>query len=50
MVWPALTTIMQPSHEVGKLATQLLIDEIENGATTVQEKVLHTELLVRASS
>jgi len=50
VVWPALTTVMQPSHEVGKLATQMLIDEIENGATTIQEKVLHTELLVRAST
>ncbi|TPE44040.1 LacI family DNA-binding transcriptional regulator [Pontibacter mangrovi] len=50
VVWPALTTVMQPSFEVGKLATQLLIDEIEQKSTQHFHKVLSSELIVRSSS
>lgn len=50
VVTPSLTTIMQPSYEVGKLATQLLIDEIEGDGTILYEKVLNSELIIRSSS
>lgn len=50
VVWPSLTTVMQPSYEVGKLATQLLIDEIENKSTMFHQKILSTELIVRSST
>lgn len=50
VVWPPLTTIMQPSFEVGKLATQLLIDEIEGKSTEFQEKMLNSKLIIRSST
>jgi len=50
IVNPALTTIMQPSYEVGKVATQLLIDEIENEEKPFAEQVLNSELIIRMSS
>lgn len=50
VVSPALTTIKQPSYEVGKLATQLLINEIEDENTPFTEKVLRGELIIRSSS
>ena len=50
VVWPPLTTIMQPSYEVGKLATQLLIDEIEGKSIEFHEKILNSRLIVRSST
>ena len=50
VVWPSLTTVMQPSYEVGKLATQLLIDEIEGKSSEFQEKMLNSQLIIRTSS
>ncbi|WP_242923173.1 LacI family DNA-binding transcriptional regulator [Pontibacter liquoris] len=50
VVYPPLTTVMQPSFEVGKLATQLLIDEIEQKSSTFHQKVLSSELIVRSST
>ncbi|HEY0896628.1 MAG TPA: LacI family DNA-binding transcriptional regulator [Sphingobacteriaceae bacterium] len=50
VVWPPLTTIMQPSFEVGKVATQLLIDEIEHSTKIYHEKILNSELIIRSSS
>lgn len=50
VVWPPLTTIMQPSYEVGKLATQLLIDEIENNLIVFHQEILESKLIIRSSS
>jgi len=50
VVSPALTTVMQPSHEVGKLAAQLLIDEIENKSNTYEKKILKSKLIIRSST
>jgi DNA-binding LacI/PurR family transcriptional regulator len=50
VVSPALTTIQQPSYEIGKIATQLLINEIEDELTPFVEKVLAGELIIRSSS
>ncbi|MFA6278397.1 MAG: substrate-binding domain-containing protein, partial [Pedobacter sp.] len=50
VVSPTLTTIMQPSYEVGKIATQLLIDEIEHDNKEFVDQVLNSELIIRSSS
>jgi DNA-binding LacI/PurR family transcriptional regulator len=50
VVWPPLTTIMQPSYEVGKLATQLLIDEIEGKSLEYKDKILNSKLIIRSST
>ena len=45
MVHPQITTIEQPRYEMGKLAAQLLIEQIEQGATP-KHVVLQPRLLV----
>lgn len=50
VVSPSLTTVMQPSYEVGKLAAQLLIDEIENKSNTYEKRILKSELIIRSST
>lgn len=46
---PPLTTIRQPTHKVGVLATQLLIRAIEQPATQPQQILLGVELIQRDS-
>jgi len=52
IVSPSLTSVAQPTTEIGKMATSLLISQIEN--STIQHKpeviILKTELKVRESS
>jgi DNA-binding LacI/PurR family transcriptional regulator len=50
MVEPALTTVIQPGYEVGKLGMRILIDEIDSPATQFQQIRLRTQLIIRASS
>jgi len=52
LIEPAITTINQPSFEMGKQAAQILIDLIERKKTTVQPItiVLDTELIIRNST
>ena len=45
MVHPQITTIEQPRYEMGKLAAQLLIEQIEQGANP-RHVVLQPRLLV----
>ncbi|MFP4344652.1 MAG: LacI family DNA-binding transcriptional regulator [Anaerolineales bacterium] len=47
---PALTTVRQPSLEMGHQAARLLFDFIENQAVLSQPMILPTELIVRAST
>jgi DNA-binding LacI/PurR family transcriptional regulator len=49
---PPLTTVEQPSYEIGKLAAQLLMDQIRNNDETFvpQFKILKTHLIVRGST
>jgi DNA-binding LacI/PurR family transcriptional regulator len=49
---PSLTTIKQPAFEIGKTATELLINLIESKkpVTKFERKVLATELFVRNST
>lgn len=47
---PPLTTIRQPIHEKGSVATELLLDAIEGKTREAQHVVLPTTLIVRAST
>lgn len=49
---PPLTTVRQNAFEMGKLATELLIQLVESKrpATSFEKKVLPTELIVRSST
>jgi len=46
---PPLTTVRQPMQEVGRVATRLLIETIEGGATPPREVLLRAELVRRQS-
>lgn len=52
IVSPSLTSVAQPTIEIGKMATSLLISQIENTSVHYQPEViiLKTELMVRESS
>jgi len=50
LVDPPLTTVNQPSFEMGKKAAEILIDSIENGITDPKTFVLDTELIIRGST
>jgi DNA-binding LacI/PurR family transcriptional regulator len=46
---PPLTTIRQPMQEVGKAATRLLIQMIEDSTSTPQQILFDPELVIRSS-
>lgn len=48
-VYPPLTTVRQPTGELGQAAVRALIDQIE-GRPTEPQTVLDTELVIRAST
>jgi DNA-binding LacI/PurR family transcriptional regulator len=52
MVIPKITTVDQPSFEMGKKAAEILIDLIENPSKKIKPKtiVLNTSLIVRSST
>lgn len=52
MVSPQLTTIHQPTYEMGKKAMEMLIDQINNGEDNMKprEEILETSLIVRQST
>lgn len=52
VIEPSLTTINQPGFEMGKIATDILINQIKNKSEnlTNQSKILSSELIIRASS
>jgi LacI family transcriptional regulator len=49
---PALTSIRQPTFEIGQISAELLIEQIENPSATVEHKTIQlgTTLDIRASS
>ncbi len=49
MTFPALTSIVQPSYELGAVAAQLLLDRIQGLDTPAQHIVLETKLALRDS-
>ncbi|MFH0878633.1 MAG: GntR family transcriptional regulator [Lentisphaerota bacterium] len=46
---PPLTTVRIPRDEMGRLAAQMLISQLESGKTTPATTLLNTELVVRES-
>lgn len=50
MIEPTLTTIEQPSYQIGYQAAELLIEKIENPNLETRHIVLDTELIVRDST
>jgi len=50
LIDPPLTTVRQPAYEMGKIATELLIDQIENNRLIIERKVLPTEFIKRGSA
>jgi LacI family transcriptional regulator len=50
MVRPALTTVRQPLEHMGRLATQMLIDQLKNPEKELGRIELPTELIVRDSA
>ena len=48
---PSLTTVSQPSYEIGEMAASLFIEQIENKESFIPvTKVLPTELVIRNST
>lgn len=50
MIEPSLTTVMQPSYEVGKLAMRMVVDEIQAPRNDFKTITLRTQLIIRDSS
>jgi DNA-binding LacI/PurR family transcriptional regulator len=50
IVTPSLTSVSQPTFEMGKMAMSLLINQIENAENPSEVKVFKTELKIRESS
>ena len=52
LIEPSMTTVEQPSHEIGKVAAQLLLEKInhESKNDVIIQKILKTKLIVRESS
>jgi LacI family fructose operon transcriptional repressor len=50
LVQPAITVIAQPTDEIGRTATELLLQRIENPQRPARQVILKSQLLVRQSS
>ena len=50
LVDPQLTTMSQPSFEMGKKAAEILINNIKNAGTEPRTFILDTELIIRGST
>jgi LacI family transcriptional regulator len=49
MIRPALTTVRQPLEQMGRVATQMLLDILKNPEREVDQMRLPTELIIRDS-
>jgi LacI family transcriptional regulator len=49
MVRPALTTVRQPLEQMGRVATQMLIDILADSEKETDQMKLPTELIIRGS-
>ncbi len=49
LVDPPVTVIQQPTYEIGKTATELLLERIQNPTRSIRQVVLQSNLVVRGS-
>lgn len=49
LIEPALTVIEQPTYEIGRTATEMLIKRITDPSRSIREVVLKTKLIIRQS-
>jgi DNA-binding LacI/PurR family transcriptional regulator len=49
LIKPNLTVVAQPTYELGRTATELLLERIEDGTRSPREVVLKPALLTRGS-
>ena len=49
MLWPALTSVCQPKHELGATAAELLLEQLRNPENQHRSLRFEPELVVRAS-
>ena len=47
---PSITTVKQPKYQLGYIATETLIDQLEKKSTVAQHVILDTEVIARESS
>ena len=47
---PSITTVKQPKYQLGYIATEMLIDQLEKKSTVAQHVILDTEVIARESS
>jgi LacI family transcriptional regulator len=50
VVHPALTTVRQPLEQMGRVATQMLLDLLKNPEQAINRMELPTELVIRDST
>jgi LacI family fructose operon transcriptional repressor len=50
LVQPAITLIAQPTYEIGKTATELLIQRIADPGRPTRQVILKGQLIIRGSS
>jgi len=50
MVRPALTTVRQPLEQMGRVATQMLLDILKNAQINPTRIELPTELIIRSTT
>lgn len=49
LVTPSITVVQQPTYEIGRTATELLINRINDPSRSSREVVLNTKLVIRQS-
>lgn len=50
MLDPSLTTVAQPRYELGKIAMELLLEQMLKGSQEIKEIILESELIIRDST
>ena len=50
MSWPPLTTVDLPAYEMGRAASNILIDQIEGKASDSNQALLAGELVIRGTT
>jgi LacI family transcriptional regulator len=50
LVHPALTTVRQPLEQMGRVATQMLLDRLKHPEQEINRIELPTELIIRGST